>query len=447
MEIEEMIVGLDVGSSKTCAVVGSIDANKQLKILGCAKIQDSFPVEKGMIRHITQASETIKKVLDLAGEQSEVLIGSVIANIASPHMKVSEQKGSIMVNTKDREIKYSDLENLFNQMKLVSNPVGYQLLHNIAQEFEVDSNIGGQKYDPVGMPGSKLESNFINIAVPETAVTCLKKAMPTFKVKNRQDKVEITELLYSPLASAMATLIDDEMATGVCLVDIGAQTTDIVIFHKNILRYTAVLPIGGKHISNDIQMAFGVMENIAEQLKQKFGMAQSAKISDREFVEVPGIGDRGNKQVAIKNVALVMEARLLEIAALVISHIKNAGFEHKLPAGLVLTGGVAKTEGIKELWEMATNMYVKIGRPDANVLNKADFAEVYDPEYATAVGLLWKGFKSYDKRKTAIMEEKKTNLVVSSGPKGWGIFDVPIARNIKRMFKGDTDSMNDSFND
>jgi cell division protein FtsA len=444
MEANEMIVGLDVGSNKTCAAVGYIDDNQQLNIMGFGMVVDNFPVEKGMIRHITQASDTIKKVLDQAGDRSDLLIGSVIANISTPQIKCTEQRGSIMLNAKDREIQYNDLEQLFNQMKLTGSQAGYKLLHNIAQEFEVDNNVGGQQYDPVGMPGLKLESNFINIAAPDMAITCLNKAMPQIVIKNRKEKVEITELLYSPLASAMATLIDDEINTGVCLVDIGADTTDIAIFHKNILRYTAVLPIGGKQITNDIQMAFGVLENIAEQLKQKFGLALSAKVPDNEFVEVPGIGDRGNKQVAIKNLSVVVEARLKEIAALVLYHVNKAGFDNKLPAGLVITGGVAKTENLKELFEKITPFYVKIGRPELNIANKGQFAEVFDPAYATAIGLLWKGYKSYDKRKTAIIADKKKVKSTENTKQSWGLFDAPIARNIKKIFKGgNPEDMND----
>jgi cell division protein FtsA len=448
MEIkEEVLVGLDIGSSKTCAVVGYLDEQNQLNILGTAIVHDSFPVDRGLIRHITQATETIKKVLEIAGDRSKILIGSVVTNITSPQIKTHNQKASLVINAKDREIQYGDLQALYNQIKLTNQQPGNKLLHNIAQEFEVDNNIGGLTYDPVGMPGLKLESDFLNITIPETAHTCLLKAIPTIQVKNRIEKIE-TEILFSPLASSIATLMDDEINSGVCLVDIGAETTEMAIFHKNILRYTAVLPIGGKQISNDIQMAFGVLANIADQMKQKHGKAQSQSVPENYFVDVPGIGDRGNKQVAIKNLSLVIEARLTEIAAMVKAQIDKAGFGSKLSAGVVLTGGVAKTEGIKELFEQVMGCYVKIGRPDANIANKAAFAEVYDPAFATAIGLLWKNYKSYDKRKTAILEHNKIKVETTTTTKGgWGgLFDAPISKNIRKIFKsGDTENMDDRF--
>jgi cell division protein FtsA len=398
---DNVMVGLDVGSCKVCAVVGRLNSDKKLEIMGFGTAEGKG-VDKGVVRNINITTEAISQALNEASNKSEVLIGSVITNISTQHILCQLLNGNIVLDQSDREIQQKDTQRLNDNMKLSRVLAGNTILHVCPQEYLVDGGIMGQVYNPVGMPGVKLEAEFITITSPTYALDNLEKS-----IKDVPGKVEVNEKMLSGLAASMATLTQEEKEAGVALIDIGAATTDIVIYNKNILRYVATLPFGGNNITDDIQQGCNVLPDQAEKLKVNHGAALSATIPTNEVVSVPGIGNRIPKDVSVKNVAIIIEERLKEIGAIAFTNIVKSGFSNKLSGGIVLTGGTAQLPDIEVLFTKITGKDVRIGHPNIN-LAKSQMEEVNNPTYATAIGLLWKGFKSYDDRKDNVEKMKVT---------------------------------------
>jgi cell division protein FtsA len=383
---EKVVVGLDIGSTKVCAVVGRMNANGALDLLGIGRA-DSTGVTQGMVLNVAKTIKAVGDAVKTAGEQSDYYIGSVIAGIAGPHIQGFRKRGSLTRDTPGNEVLVRDVERLSDDILREPVAPGNSILHLLPQEYRVDN---WDTSDPVGVTGMRLQADFQVITSPSIGIDNIRNCV-------ERSNLELDELVLSPLASALATLTDDEKEAGVALVDIGGGTTDVVIFHKNIVRHVAVLPFAGNIITHDIQQGCNVLPGQAETLKIKFGSALQASVGLHEVVSVPGMMGRPPKDISRKNLAIIMEQRLKEIAALVCAEVVRSGYDKKLSAGIVLTGGTAQCEHIDTLFSQVSGRDVRIGYPNHNFgKGKLDIAN--NPAYATAIGLVWRGFRSIDSR-------------------------------------------------
>ena len=393
MEKDKIIVGLDIGTTKICVIVGRKNEFGKLDVLGMGKAV-SDGVIRGIVTNIDKTVAAIQKAISEAEEQAGVEIGVVNVGIAGQHIKSSIHHGSITRNTSDEEITVEDINRLTNDMYRIVIPPGSEIIHVMPQDYIVDYEDGIM--DPVGMSGVKLEADFHVITAQTNAINNVNKCV-------RRAGLEIENLILEPLASSLAVLSDEEKEAGVCLVDIGGGTTDIAIFHDNIIRHTAVIPFGGNILTSDIKQGCMVMQHQAELLKTKFGKAIAEEASQNEIVSIPGLRNRPPKEISIKNLAYIIEARMEEIIELVHGEMITSGFENKLAGGIVVTGGGSQLQCIKQLFEYMTGMDTRIGFPNEH-LGKAKVNIVKSPMYATTVGLVLSGYKALDERENRYNE-------------------------------------------
>lgn len=387
MENEKLIVGLDIGTTKICAIIGRKNEYGKLEVLGMGKAV-SDGVIRGIVTNIDKTVNAITKAVNEASEMSDTEIGEVIVGIAGQHIRSAIHHGVIIRNPKEDEITVEDVRRLANDMENIVVPPGNSIIHVMPQDYTVDYEEGVR--DPVGMSGARLEADFHIITAQSAAINnidrCVKRA-------NLQSKA----LILEPLASSLSVLSDLDKEAGVCLVDIGGGTTDVAIFYENIIRHTAVIPFGGNIITADIKEGCMVMQHQAELLKTKFGKAISEEANPNEIVSIPGLRNRPPKEISVKNLASIIEARMEEIIELVQSEIAASGVYKKLAGGIVLTGGGSLLHGIGPLFEYMTGLDTRIGYPNEH-LGKSKIEEVKSPMFATTVGLVLAGFKALDDR-------------------------------------------------
>jgi cell division protein FtsA len=387
MQNDKIVVGLDIGTTKVCALVGRRNEFGKLEILGMGKAP-SEGVVRGIVSNIDKTVDAITKAIRQAEEQSGINIGVVNVGIAGQHIKSLQHNGSITRQVTDHEITVDDVNRLSNDMyRLVTAP-GSEIIHVMPQEYKVDYEEG--IIDPVGMSGVRLEGNFHIITAQSNAISNIKKCVS-------RAGLAIDNLILEPLASCMSVLSDEEKEAGVALVDIGGGTTDLAIFKDKIIRHTAVLPFGGNIITSDIKQGCMVMQNQAEQLKVKFGKAIADEASENEIVSIPGLRDRTPKEISLKNLAYIIEARMEEIVELIYAEIVRSGFANNLAAGIVVTGGGAQLQNLVQLVEYISGMDTRIGYPNEH-LGKSKIEAVKSPMYATSVGLVLAGYQSLDQR-------------------------------------------------
>jgi cell division protein FtsA len=387
MENEKIIVGLDIGTTKICVLVGKKDQQDKLEILGVGQaISDG--VIRGVISNLDKTVSAIKQAVKQAEENSGIDIKVVNVGIAGSHIQSSIHHGSITRETIEEEITVADVDRLTNDMYRTVTPPGSKIIHVMPQNYMVDYE-GGIK-DPVGMTGVKLEADFHIITAQTSAITNV------YKCVKRADLV-IENLILEPLASSLAVLSEEEKEAGVCLIDIGGGTVDIAIFHDSIIRHTAVIPFGGNSITADIKEGLKVMESQAELLKTRFGKVLVEEESMSELITIPGLRNRPPKEVSVHNLACIIEARMEEIIELIHEEIIRSGFHNKLGAGIVITGGGAQLQSVKQLFEYITKLDTRIGYPTEH-LSKTKSEELKSPRQATAIGLVLAGFKALDYR-------------------------------------------------
>ncbi|GAA4301326.1 cell division protein FtsA [Nibribacter koreensis] len=384
---DKIVVGLDIGTTKICALVGRKNEYGKLEILGMGKAV-SEGVVRGMVSNIDKTVDAIKKAIRQAEEQSGIDIKVVNVGIAGQHIKSLQHNGSITRTSTDSEITVEDINRLTNDMYRLVTPPGSEIIHVMPQDYKVDYEDGIM--DPVGMSGVRLEGNFHIITAQSNAINNINKCV------NRAG-LEIEQLILEPLASCMSVLSDEEREAGVALIDIGGGTTDLAIFKDNIIRHTAVLPFGGNIITSDIKQGCMVMQNQAEQLKVRFGKAIADEASENEIVSIPGLRDRTPKEISLKNLAYIIEARMEEIVELVYSEIVRSGYANQLAAGIVITGGGAQLQNLVQLVEYLTGLDARLGYPNEH-LGKSRIDSVKSPMYATTVGLVLAGYQALDER-------------------------------------------------
>lgn len=400
MEHEKIVVGLDIGTTKICAIVGRKNEFGKLEVLGMGKAE-SEGVIKGIVVNIDKTVMAIEKAVKEASDMSGIDIGVVNVGIAGQHIRSSIHHNSMLRDSKDGEITIEDVSRLTEDMYRMVVPSGSEIIHVMPQDYTVDYEEGIK--DPVGMSGVRLEADFHVITAQTSAINNINKCV-------RRGGLEIEDLILEPLSSSLAVLSEEEKEAGVCLIDIGGGTTDVAIFYDNIIRHTAVIPFGGNILTTDIQHGLQVMSKQAEQLKTRFGKAIAEEASPNEIVSIPGIRNRTAKEISVKNLANIIQARMEEIIETVHTEIINSGFENRLAGGIVITGGGSQLSCLKQLVEYMTGMDTRIGYPNEH-LGKSKIEAVKSPMYATAVGLVLSGFRSLDEREERYKEAKNSHVV------------------------------------
>ena len=381
---ENIVVGLDIGTTKIVCMVGRKNEFNKIEVLGIGK-SESLGVTRGVVSNIEKTVSAIREAVEEAEDNAGVNIRVVNVGIAGQHIKSLQHRGVHTRKSAADEINQLDIDALIEDMyKLVMQP-GEEIIHVLPQEYIVDNEQGIK--EPIGMSGVRLEANFHiitgQISAAKNIHRCVTKA-----------DLEVDDLILEPLASAEAVLSSEEKEAGVALVDIGGGTTDIAIFHEGIIRHTAVIPFGGNIITEDIKTGCTIMKKQAEQLKVKFGSALGSESQANEIVCIPGLRGRDPKEISVKNLAHIIQARMEEIVEQVYYEIKNSGFEKQLIGGIVLTGGGAMLKNISQLTEYLTGMDTRVGHPTEHVANSEG---VTNPIYATSVGLIIKGFEKLEK--------------------------------------------------
>ena len=434
MEKDKIVVGLDIGTTKICAIVGRQNEYGKLEVLGMGKAV-SDGVVRGIVTNIDKTIFAIEKAVKEAEDTSGINIRLVNVGIAGQHIRSSIEHGSIIRGNDDNEITIEDVNRLMNDMYKIVIPPGSEIIHVMPQDYYVDYEDGIK--DPVGMSGVRLEADFHIITAQTNAINNINKCI-------RRAGLEIEHMVLEPLASSLSVLSDEEKEAGVCLVDIGGGTTDIAIFHENIIRHTSVIPFGGNIITQDIKQGCLVMQHQAELLKTKFGRAISEEASPNEIVSIPGLRNRPPKEISLKNLAHIIEARMQEIIEIVHSEIIASGFENKLAGGIVITGGGAQLQNIKQLFEYMTGMDARVGYPNEH-LGKSKVETVKSPMFATTVGLVLCGFRSLDERENRYNAAKLNGNYYHKGDrkdKGKDIFRRIIDKT-KGLLIDDMDSRED----
>ncbi len=378
-------VGLDIGTTKIVTVVGKKNEHDKIEIMGIGR-SISQGVHRGVVNNITQTINSIKEAVLEAEKSSGVKIKDVVVGIAGQHIRSLQHSDYITRNNFEDVIDESDIQKLIDQVhKLVMLP-GEEILHVLPQEFKVDSQ--SEIYEPIGMYGSRLEANFHvvvgQIASIKNIGRCIKDA-----------GLNLTGITLEPLASSEAVLNKEEKEAGVAIIDIGGGTTDIAIFKDNIIRHTAVIPFGGNVITEDIKSGCSIIQKQAELLKTKYGSAWPGENKETEIVSIPGLRGREPKEITLKKLSQIIHARVKEILEQCHTELKNYGLDEQkkqLIAGIVMTGGGANLKHIRQLTEYITGMDVRIGYSNEHITgNNAE--ELSSPEYATAIGLLMRGFE------------------------------------------------------
>ncbi|MBM3341134.1 MAG: cell division protein FtsA [Betaproteobacteria bacterium] len=388
-EQKNIIVGLDIGTSKIVAIVAELKPDGDIsgfEIIGMGT-HPSRGLKKGVVVNIETTVTAIQRALEEAELMADCKISDVHTGIAGSHVKSFNSQG--MVAIKDKEVTQFDIDRVIETARAVQIPNDQQILHILNQEFIID----GQEdvREPMGMAGMRLE---VKVHIVTGAVSAAQNIVKCV----RRCGLEVRDLMLQPLASAMAVISEDEKDLGVCLIDIGGGTTDLAVFTHGAIRHTAVIPIAGDQITSDIAMALRTPTKDADDIKIKHGCALSQLADPQEMIEVPGVGERGTKQLSRKTLAEVIEPRVEELYSLIQAELRRSGYEELLSSGIVLTGGSSMMQGMVELGEEVFHMPVRVGQPSYD----GGLSEVVrHPRYSTAMGLLLDGVQQYRQREIA----------------------------------------------
>jgi cell division protein FtsA len=380
MEKENIAVGLDIGTTKIVAMIGKKNEYGKLEILGIGKSK-SLGVARGVVNNITQTIQSIQQAVQEAENKSGYKIRDVVVGIAGQHIRSIQHSDYIIRSNAEEVIGVNDIQILIGQVHKLAMLPGEEIIHVLPQEFKIDGQ--SEIKEPIGMYGGRLESSFHVVVGQASSIRNVGRCI-------QSSGIELSGLTLEPLASADAVLSQEEKEAGVALIDIGGGTTDLAIFKDGIIRHTAVIPFGGNVITDDIKEGCSIIEKQAELLKVKFGSAWPGENKDNEIVSIPGLRGREPKEISLKNLSKIIHARVVEIIEQVFTEIKDYGHEDprkKLIAGIVLTGGGAQLNHIKQLVEYITGMDTRIGYPNEHLAGNSD-EEISSPLYATAVGLV-----------------------------------------------------------
>jgi cell division protein FtsA len=397
----DLVVALDIGTTKVCAIAGRKNQHGKLEILGVGKV-NSEGVLRGVVSNIEKTVNAIAEAVAMARRSAGTDFDQVHVGIAGQHIKSLQHRGILMRDSTIGEISQIDIDKLISDMYKLVLPPGDKILHVLPQEYSVDNEQGIT--DPIGMSGVRLEANFHIITGQITASNNIQRCV-------ERNGLKVINMTLEPIASAMAVLSEEEKEAGVALVDIGGGTTDITIFQEGIIRHTAVIPFGGNVITKDVKEGCTVMAQQAEKLKVRFGSAMADEVYDNRIITIPGLRGRDHKEVSEKNLARIIQARVEEVLDYVVWEIRRSGLERKLIAGIVLTGGGALLKDIDKLTEFHTGLSTRIGVPIEHLAH--GYSEsLSSPIYATAIGLLMKGIE--DREKGRINIEQRTTVATTT---------------------------------
>ncbi|MCP1673850.1 cell division protein FtsA [Natronocella acetinitrilica] len=392
-----LLVGLDIGTSKVVAIVGSVDPDGAIDIVGIGS-HPSRGLKKGVVVNIESTVLSIQRAVEEAELMAGCQIHSVYAGIAGSHVRSLNSHGIVAI--RDKEVGAADVERVIDAARAVAIPADQKILHILPQEFVIDTQEGIR--EPIGMSGVRLEAKVHMVTGAVSASQNIVKCI-------RRCGLEVDDIILEQLASSHAVLTDDEKELGVCLVDIGGGTTDIAIFTEGAIRHTAVIPIAGDQVTNDIAVALRTPTQHAEEIKVKYACALSQLAGPEETIEVPSVGDRPARRLSRQTLAEVVEPRYEELMTLVHQELRRSGFEDLIAAGIVLTGGSSKMEGAIDLAEEVFHVPVRLGVPQ-NVTGLADV--VRNPIYSTGVGLLHFGANNRGQQLSELQTEGGFNAVL-----------------------------------
>ncbi len=409
---EQIVAAIDIGTTKIVSIVGKINENQRLEVLGMSKTV-SKGVKRGVVLNIEETVNAIETTVRDAQKKSGKNFIDVFVGIAGQHIKSVRNRGYINRDSYEQEITREDILSLVRDMYKIPVDIGEEIIHVLPQNFIVDSETGVK--NPVGMSGKRLEANFHivigQLASAKNIERCIKRV-----------NLNVKQLILEPLASSEAVLTSDEKEAGVALVDIGGGTTDVAVFYDDIIRHTAVIPFGGNVITRDIKEGCSILQRQAESLKVQFGSSLGDLAPEDKVVTIPGISGREPKEISCKSLAYIIQSRMEEILDAVMYEIENSGCIDKLSAGIVLTGGGAMLRHLPQLVKFKTGMDVRIGYPSEKLAAETG-EEINQPMFATSIGLLLKGAEymndnPIDQSLNLQQEEVSIDLPAGEKPEG-----------------------------
>ncbi|MCY4531697.1 MAG: cell division protein FtsA [Gammaproteobacteria bacterium] len=372
--VHKMIVGLDIGTSKVVSIVAELLPEGDIEVVGIGSHPSIKGLKKGVVVNIDSTVQSIHRAVEQAELMAGCQINSVYAGIAGSHIRSFNSNGIVAI--RDQEVFQPDVDRVIDAAQAAAIPADQRILHILPQEYVIDTQEGVK--EPLGMSGVRLEARV-------HLVTCAVNAAQNIEKCIRRCGLEVEDIILEQLASSYAVLTEDEKDLGVCLVDIGGGTTDIAVFTDSAIRHTAVIPIAGDQITNDIAIALRTPPPNAEEIKIRYACALASLARGNETIKVPSVGERSDRDLSRQTLAEVVESRYEELFTLIQAELRRSGFEDLIAAGIVLTGGTSKMEGVVELAEEIFHMPVSIGKPKG-ITGLSDI--VRNPIYSTAVGLL-----------------------------------------------------------
>ncbi|MBI2731550.1 MAG: cell division protein FtsA [Sphingobacteriales bacterium] len=439
---QPIIVGLDIGTTKIAAIAGRKNEYGKLEILGFGRA-NSNGVQHGMVLNIDQTIKAIQTALENCYASNPNLeINEVYVGIAGHHIKSLQTRGDIVRQVTDDEISQKEIDQLVSDQYKTYIPAGDQIIDVIPQEFTVDNfqNIP----NPIGYSGVKVGANFHIITGDKNAIRNINRAV-------EKSGLNTKDLVLQPLASAAAVMCEHDLEAGVAIVDIGGGTTDLAVFYEGILKHTAVIPFGGENITNDIKTGLGVLKTQAEQMKVQFGSALSDEAKSNAFITIPGIRGMAPKEISVKNLANIIQARMSEIMDFVTYHLKQVGLDNRmLNGGIVLTGGGSQLKHLIQLTEYVTGLNARIGFPNEH-LAAGHIEELAKPMYSTCIGLILKGYNVYENTNNKLngdakpLQDVKEEESVVEITNEEGISTIKVKK--RKSLKGFMDSIKDGLID
>jgi cell division protein FtsA len=389
-----VIVGLDIGTTKIACFIGRKNEHNKIEIISMGK-SESMGVMHGVVANIEKTVQSITAAVNAAQlcKEGTLSIKNVYVGIAGQHIKSIQHRGMYTKRDNTSEISQEDIDFFVDDMHKMVMPPGEEIIDVIPQEYIVDGS--PEIKEPIGMAGVRLEANFHIITGQINNVMNIKRCI-------ERANLNVRDIILEPIASADAVLSDEEKEAGIVLVDIGGGTTDIAIFQDGIIRHTAVIPFGGNIITNDIREGCQILSRHAEALKIKYGSASASENKENEVVCIPGLRGREPKEITLKNLSNIIQARMEEIIELVNYEIKNSGYSKKLIGGIVVTGGGAQLKHLTQLFEYMTGMDTRIGYPTEHLANSNDIENIESPMFSTGIGLVLQGFKKLDNIKDSV---------------------------------------------
>ncbi len=407
---QPVIVGLDIGTTKIAAIAGRKNEFGKIEILGFGRA-NSNGVQHGMVLNIDQTIKAIQTALENCYASNPSLkIGEVYVGIAGHHIKSLQTRGDIVRQETEEQIRQEEIDRLIADQYRTYIPAGDQIIDVIPQEFTVDNfqNIP----NPIGFSGVKVGANFHIITGDKNAIRNINRSVEKAGLKTN-------DLVLQPLASAAAVMCDQDLEAGVAIVDIGGGTTDLAVFYEGILKHTAVIPFGGENITNDIKTGLGVLKTQADQMKIQFGSALADETKANQFITIPGLRGMAPKEISVKNLANIIQARMSEILDFVTYHLKQVGLDHRmLNGGIILTGGGSQLKHLIQLTEYITGLNARIGYPNEH-LSAGHIEELAKPMYSTCIGLILKGYNDYENKNRTLgsnMIKLKAEEIVEDEP-------------------------------